>query len=101
MLGLTELSKLKQIQFSIFSQLKTPTILSKSSRTQAAKRCFHNKVNKPSSCDVNHTGPKLVQIQDLYRIQREHLESYLTIKTRGKERLPVKELFNKDLFPTT
>lgn len=60
-----------------------------------------NKVNKPSSWDVNHTGPKLVQIQDPYRIQRKHLESYLTIKTRGKERLPVKELFNKDLFPTT
>lgn len=35
---------------------------------------------------MNHTGPKLVQIQDLYRIQRRHLESYLTIKTRGKER---------------
>lgn len=50
---------------------------------------------------MNHAGPKLVQIQDLYRIQREHLESYLTIKTRGKERLPVKELLNKDLFPTT
>ena len=62
---------------------------------------LHNKVNKPNSCDVNHAGPKLVQIQDLYRIQREHLESYLTIKTRGKERLPVKELLNKDLFPTT
>lgn len=43
MLGLTELSELKQIQFSIFSQLKTPTILIKSSRTQTAKRCFRSK----------------------------------------------------------
>lgn len=46
----------------------------------------HNKVNKPNSCDVNHTGPKLVQIQDLYRNTKRTFRELLNNQNQRKRK---------------